>query len=118
MSLLRAVLTVVSPLVLAAATLSAGCAPPYKSVACTTDTDCPTQEQIGHLTYDGGAAPPPITHCCSNLCVIVSSGCDSGYRLVASHSGAGYDVSVCAPTSLMCEAQLADMTTPPPAVDM
>jgi hypothetical protein len=114
MSLLRSVLSVVSPLVLAAATLSAGCTTPYKSIACVQDpatgvaVGCPTQEQLGHDVYDGGDAAPLPTQCCANLCVLQSSGCDSGYRLISKHDST-YDVSVCAPTSLMCSVELGDM---------
>jgi hypothetical protein len=108
MSLLRSVLSVVSPLVLAAATLSAGCTTPYKSIACATATDCPTQEQLGHDVYDGGDSAPPLSECCAGLCVLQSSGCDSGYRLISKHDST-IDVSVCAPVSLMCSVELGDM---------
>lgn len=116
MPILRPVFHFVSPLLLAAATLAGGCTQPYKSIACGADTDCPSADQIGHVTYDDagisyivvngvptetGINEPPPAQCCAGACVIQASGCDSGFRYIAKHSGS-YDVSVCVDVSLMC----------------
>jgi len=136
MSFLRPVFHFVAPLVIATATLAAGCTQPYKSIACTanTDTGCPTIDQVEHLTFDdagiayqivngqpvetGVGVPtdnngnPIVPQCCvgAGACVMQSSGCDSGYRYIAKHSGGGYDVSICVDKSAMCAEELASVS--------
>ena len=146
MSFLRPVFHFVSPLVVAAATLSAGCSPPYKAVACAQDSDCPSMDQIEHLMFDDAgvsyeiengvavetginvpgypgtmtqanpAGTPIKAQCCAGACVIFSSGCDSGFRYIASHSGGGYDVNACVDKGLMCTTP--DLAMPAQQTDM
>src|SRR5262245_28770243 len=62
-----------------ALTLAAGCGDDTApKVMCGSDGDCVDQAQSLFSEFDASVEQMP--KCCGGVCVLLSSGCDSGYR--------------------------------------
>ncbi len=65
----------------------AGCGQDFAGkISCKSDEEC--QKQTGTLFTDA-SDPALYAVCCSNVCVLPSGGCDTGYRYLDNDPGYG-----------------------------